>query len=512
MSVQEPTATATAATTDPATGEPAGEDAWDVIVIGGGPPGENAAQYAIAGSDRTAVIVEAELVGGECSYWACMPSKALLRPVEVLDAARAVPGVPVGDRLDVAAVLARRDAFTHGLDDSSQVSWAKATGIDVLRGRGRLAGERTVEVATAGGTRTVRARHAVVLATGSRPTLPDVPGLREALPWTSRDVTNLHEVPGRVLLIGGGVVACEAAVWLRALGAEVTLLLTGAGLLSRAEPFAGALVAQRFAELGIAVRTRVRLHRVERADAGPAVTGHVHGGEVTVVVDGEPLTADELVVATGRVPASTDLGLETVGLGDIRGGRVPTDAHQTVPVPGDWLYAVGDVTGRALLTHQGKYQARIAGAVIGARAEGRRLDGTDGTAGASFSRYRNAVDGADGAAVPQVVFADPQVAWVGLTARQARDAGIDVETVEYDLGAVAGASLLRDGYRGRALLVIDRATDTLVGATFAGPEVAELLHAATVAVVARVPLAALWHAVPSYPTVSEVWLRLLEAR
>jgi len=319
-------------------------------------------------------------------------------------------------------------------------------------------------------------------------------------------------VPRRVVIVGAGVVACEAAGWLRALGAEVTLL-GGSALLSRSEPFAGRLVADRFAELGIEVRLGARLERVERVQPGPAVTGHRHGGEVTVVVDGERLACDEIVVATGRRPASGDLGLSSVGLAaaDLGGpGFVPTDARQGVTgVDGDWLYAVGDVTGRAMLTHQGKYQARIAGAVIAARAEGRPLDDGDT---ARPGRHRNVVDGADGAAVPQVVFTDPQVASVGLTERQAREAGIDVETVSYDLGAVAGASLLRDGYTGRALLVIDRAADVLVGATFVGPEVAELLHAATVAVVARVPLAALWHAVPAYPTVSEVWLRLLEAR
>jgi dihydrolipoamide dehydrogenase len=485
-------------------------DEWDVVVLGGGPPGENAALYAIQGSGRTAVLVESERVGGECSFWACMPSKALLRPVEVLDAARAVPGVPVGERLDVDAVLARRDAFTHDLDDSSQVEWAKGAGIDVVRGRGRLAGERTVEVSTSSGTRTLRARHAVVLATGTTANIPDVPGLREALPWTSRDATNLHEVPGRIAIVGGGVVACESAVWLRALGAEVTLLVHGPGLLTRLEPAAGELVAARFAELGITVRTGARVERVERAESGPAITGHVHGGAVTVVVDGEPLVVDEILVATGRTPASADLGLETIGLDGsaLTGpGYVPTDAHHTVPdVAGDWLYAIGDVTGRALLTHQGKYHARIAGAVIAARAEGRSLDGPDA------GRYRNVVDGADGAAVPQVVFTDPQVAAVGLTTREARDRGIDVEVIEYDLGAVAGASLLRDGYRGRAIVVVDRAADVLVGATFVGPDVAELLHSATVALVGRVPLSTLWHAVPSYPTVSEVWLRLLEAR
>src|SRR6185503_15214510 len=183
----------------------------------------------------------------------------------------------------------------------------------------------------------------------------------------------------------------------------------------------------------------------------------------------------------------------------IERGYVPVDDHLSVPGY-DWLYAVGDLNGRALLTHMGKYQARIAGAVIGARAEGRPLDGP---------QY---LDLADHDKVPQVVFCDPQVAAVGITAAQARHRGLDVETVEYDLGHVTGASLQRDGYKGRAALVIDASRDVLVGATFVGPDVAELVHAATVAVVGAVPLSTLWHAVPSFPTVSEIWLRLLETR
>lgn len=472
-------------------------DQWDVIVVGGGPPGENAASYAIQGSNRTAAIVEKELVGGECSYWACMPSKALLRPVDVVDAANAIGGVR-GATLDVAGVLKRRDQFTHNHDDSSQVDWANSVGIDVVRGRGRLTGPREVTVATSDGQRTIRANHAVVLATGTTAMVPSTPGLREALPWTSRDATNLHEVPSKVAVIGGGVVACEAAVWLRALGAEVTMLVRGKALLARSEPFASALVAERFAELGIDVRFGAEIERVSRKSVADTGEGRVHGGPVDLVAGGETLVVAEVVVAAGRVPATGDLGLDALGL-PLRNGFVEVDDHLTVPGH-DWLYAVGDITGRALLTHMGKYQARIAGTVIGARAEGRSLDGP---------RYR---DVADHDMVPQVAFCDPQVASVGLTEQAARSRGIDVETVEYDLGNVAGAALQRDGYKGRAGLVIDRTSDVLVGATFVGPDVAELVHAATIAVVGKVPVSTLWHAVPSYPTVSEIWLRLLEAR
>ena len=468
---------------------------FDVIVIGGGPVGENAAQYATQGSDRTVVIVEHELLGGECSYWACMPSKALLRPSEVLDTARNMPGVKelVGDQpLDADAVLARRESFTHGLDDSSQMTWAETAGISVVRGHGRLTGKKTVEV----DGRTLTARHAVVLATGTTASVPNTPGLRDALPWISRDATNIHETPGHIAIIGGGVVATEAATWLLSLGAKVTMIVRGSSLLAGSEPFAGELVAEALKKRGATIMLDASLESVSRENPSDTGIGRIHGGPVALVVDGSEITVDEVLVAAGRTPGSADLGLSTLGLEE--GRYIDVDDHLNVPGH-QWLYAVGDVNGRAPLTHMGKYQGRVAGDVIAARAEGKPLDST---------RFRAT---ADHGQVPQVVFTPLEVASVGLTEAKAREAGIDVEIVAQDI-AVAGSSLQQDDYSGRAQLVIDRAADTIVGATFIGPGVAELVHAATVAVVGKVSLDDLWHAVPSYPTVSEIWLRLLESR
>jgi len=470
---------------------------YDVVVIGAGPVGENVADRIVQGG-LTVAIVERELVGGECSYWACMPTKALLRSGAALRAARQVPGAreAVTGDLDVAAVLARRDAFASNWQDDGQVSWLESAGIPLYRGHGRLSADRVVEVtAEDGTTTTLTARHAVVVATGSGALVPDIEGLRDAAPWTSREAVAAKQVPGRLAIIGGGVVASEMATAFSEFGSSVTMLARD-GVLHLAEPFVGERVAESLRAKGVSVRIGAEAGSVKRNDDGTV--------SITLA-DGEQVDADELLVAIGRTPNTRDLGLDTVGL--TPGEWLTVDDTLRVlgadgaPLGDGWLYAAGDVNRRVLLTHQGKYQARAVGDVIVARAKAEAVDD---------DRWGRHVATADERAVPQVVFTDPEVASVGLTAAAAEAAGLRIRVVDYDLAATAGSSLHAEGYQGHARMVVDEDRKVIAGFTLVGPDVAEMLHAATIAVVGEVPLDRLWHAVPAFPTVSEVWLRLLE--
>ena len=454
-------------------------DEYDVLVIGAGPAGENVADRAVR-QGLTAAIIESELAGGECSYWACMPSKALLRPVAAVDEARHVEGVQ-GATLDPAGVLDRRDSFASSWKDDGQVKWLAGARIDLYRGHGRLTGPKAVSTSQA----ELRARHAVAVATGSDALIPPVPGLAAARPWTSREATSAKEAPHRLAVIGGGVVGCEMATAWQALGSQVTLIARGR-LLAGTEEFAGQLVADGLRRAGVDVRAGVSATAVHRAGLGGPVTLELD--------DGSTGEADEVLAAAGRTPRTSDIGLDSVGLEP--GSWLDVDGTMRVSaVEGGWLYATGDVNHLALLTHMGKYQARICGDAIAARARG------DEPATTAW---------ADQAAVPQVIFTQPEVASVGPTAAAARAAGRNISVVDYDLGAVAGSKLFADGYTGQARMVVDEDRGTMIGATLAGPGAGELIHAATVAVAGQVPLNLLWHAVPSYPTMSEIWLRLLE--
>ncbi|MEU5217365.1 NAD(P)/FAD-dependent oxidoreductase [Streptomyces sp. NPDC020807] len=470
-------------------------DTYDVVVVGGGPGGEVVADRVVR-SGLTAVVVEADAVGGECSYRACVPSKALLRPGAALAAARAVDGArqAVTGDVDPARALARRDRFTGRGDDTGQADWLDGAGVALVRGRGRLAGERRVEVTGSdGAVRTLSARRAVVVSTGTEPALPGVEGIDRIGVWTNRQATTADAVPERLVVIGGGVVACETATAWSSLGSSVTLLVRDQALLTGWEPCAGEEVTRGLNDLGVTIRFGTSAVRVARDDDTRAVTVHTD--------DGAALVCDEVLAAVGRRPRTADLGLDSVGLP--AGGRLPVDdTCRVTGVAGDWLYAVGDVNHRAPLTHMAKYQARACAAAIAERAAGR-------PATTGGRQPWNAES--DRTAVPQAVFTRPEIASVGLTEHAAREAGIAVRAVEYRVDDVAGAALHADDYRGFAKLVVDETRGVVVGCTLTGPMATELIHTATVAIVGEVPLERLWHAVPAFPTVSEVWLRLLEA-
>jgi dihydrolipoamide dehydrogenase len=452
-----------------------GEREFDVVVVGAGPAGEVCAGRAADGGLRVA-IVEQELIGGECSFYACMPSKALLRPGELLAEIERVPGVRemASGELDPGLVFARRDEVIHNRDDSGMEPWLQEHGIELFRGRGALDGERTVIV----GAERLRATRAVVIATGTTAAVPPIDGLAEARPWSNREATTAHEVPGRLLILGGGVVGVELAQAWNSLGASVTLVEAVDRVLAAEEPFVSEQIGAALAARGVDIRTGAKAVEASRGE----------GGQVSLRLEGgEELRGDELLVAVGRRPRTTELGLETAGVE--AGGYLAVDDRLRVG-GSEWLYAIGDVNGRSLLTHMGKYQARIcADAILG----------------------KDVAATADKIGSPRVVFTDPQLAAVGLTLAQAEKQRIKARAVDVETAANAGASFHGRDAPGTSRIVVDTEREVIVGASFVGPEIAESLHAATIAVTAEIPISRLAHAVPAFPTRNEVWLKLLEA-
>ncbi|MDO8210486.1 NAD(P)/FAD-dependent oxidoreductase [Conexibacter sp. CPCC 206217] len=450
---------------------------FDVIVVGAGPAGEVAAGK-LAGRGFATALIERELVGGECSFYACMPSKALLRPGELAEETHRVPGVSDAS-IETIAALRRRDQVIHDLDDSGQLPWVEDKGIELIRGDARFEGERRLRVTTTEGEELLlEARRAVVIAVGSASAIPPIPGLAELEPWTNREITTARQVPPRLLILGGGVVGVEMAQAWSSFGAQVTLVEAGPRLIAQEEELASEQVTASLRAHGVDVRTGVRATGARR-DQGDATS-------VLTLEDGEELRAEVLVVAAGRKPRTDGLGLETIGLEP--GRPVTVDEHLQVPGR-DWLYAIGDCNGRELLTHQGKLQARVATAhIAGDHAAALLPIGPP----------------------PRVIFCEPQVAAVGHTLATARRAGVDAAVVDARLDKTAAASFHGKGVEQHVRFVVDPARRILIGATFVAPDVAEFVHAASIAVAGEVSLDRMAQVAAPFPTRSEVWLQLAD--
>src|SRR5918992_236523 len=528
---------------------------YDAVVIGSGPSGRTVSQR-LAKNSFSVALVENELVGGDCAYWACIPSKALLRPPEALTEARKVDGSrqAAQGQLSVESTSARRDTFVDNWRDDNLTKRLREDGVEIIRGQGKLDGPRRVIVVLSNNkdstgrdninnnnsralTKVLVANHAVVLSTGSSAVIPsEIQGLAEAHPWTSRNATSAKKAPRSLAIIGDGAVACEMAHAWWALGArEVVMISRHSRILDKYEPLVSDRLAKAFKQRGISIYNNVNVREVKRINSGNASKQENGGGSVQIMLDdGNTIAAEEVLVAVGRKPNTDKVGLETVGLEP--GNWLDTDDTCLVKRvdggSGEWLYAVGDINHRALLTHVGKYQARACSTAIITRATGTHniisnnnnnyhhdnsgLDSSDtsnrnnAANNTTFDHGNTWLATSDHMAVPQVIFTDPQIASVGLTEESARSLNIHVRAVESEIGMLPGAQLHTDGYDGQAKIVVDEDRHVMVGATFIGPQVGDLLHAATIAIVAQVPLDRLWHAIPSFPTMNEVWISLLE--
>lgn len=471
---------------------------FDVIVIGSGPCGRQVGSKTAAGGLNT-VIIEDELWGGDCPFWACMPSKALLRPGEALAAARQVGGakqlIATDKKVDLPGVLARRDKIVQNYSDQFFVNLSLKQDCTVVRGRGTLQSEKTVLVKHASGDKTLTARHAVVIATGSEPVIPhDIKGIHDIDVWTPREATSVKEIPEHLIVIGGGVVGSEMATAYATYGSKVTVITPTSEILDRYEPEAGRRVREALAAQNVDFHLSSRVVEAWKEPSTGLVSVKLSSGTV--------VTGSAVLLAAGRRPRTKNIGLESIGLA----ASLDVDPTTLVNgVNGHWLYAVGDANWKSPTTHMGEYQARIAAGAIIARA----------APSASAQTLNSEPWGphaatADDLAVSQVVVTDPNVGSVGLTLAAALKKGIKAQAVDVEFNFPGAWVFAEFDYDGWARWVVDTDKNVLVGATIVGRETGDLLHASTVALVGQVPLDRLVHAVPSFPTRSEVYGLLLE--
>jgi pyruvate/2-oxoglutarate dehydrogenase complex dihydrolipoamide dehydrogenase (E3) component len=443
-------------------------DRFDVIIIGMGPGGE-AAAGRLLDAGRQVAVVERELIGGECAYWACIPSKTLLRAPEAKAEAGRAAGVAT-PALDWAALRDYRDYMVRHLDDAAQVRGYEQAGATVVKGTARLAGPGRVDVN--GGL--LAADH-IVIATGSQPLRPPIDGLDQVTVWTNREATTVRDIPGRVLLIGGSAAGIELGQFYARMGAQTTIIQRAGRLIDREDPRVGELAAQALAADGVTVHAGRTVTRARRE----------RGGAVITLDDGTTVETDVVILGAGRRPATADLGLDTVGIQPGEHGAIRVDERCRA---GEGLWALGDVTGVALFTHVAMYQGRVVADNILGRHRAASYDG-----------------------IPRVVFADPEIAAAGLTAARARRRGIDTAAAETSLAdAIARPWTYERDPRGALGLLADRGRRVLVGAWAVAPLASEWIHQAALAIRAQIPIDILLDQVAQYPTYSEAYLAALE--
>jgi pyruvate/2-oxoglutarate dehydrogenase complex dihydrolipoamide dehydrogenase (E3) component len=441
---------------------------FDVAILGAGPAGEHAA-HALVAEGRRVALIERELIGGECSNWACIPTKTLLRASEVrVESERAAGVEPAA--LDWPELARYRDYMTSAGDDSGRVSNYQQMGVTVIKGDGRLAGPGRLAV----GERELEA-DSILISTGSDPVIPPIDGLAEAGFWTNREATAMQEIPSSAVVIGGGPVGIELAQFMRRFGSRVALVQGAPRLADREDERVSELLAEALRADGIELRTGAHAERVRTDGAERVLT----------LEDGSELRGERLIIAVGRKPRSAGIGLETIGVEPGLHG-IPVDDGCRVA---EGVWAAGDCTGVMLFTHLAKYQARIALA---------------GMRGSSAS--------ADYRAIPRVIFTDPEVAAVGLSEAQAVASGLDPVTARIDLaGSIARPYTYEQDPRGELSVVFDRARRVMLGAWAVGPLASEWIHQAVLAIRAEVPLDVLLDTVAQFPSYSEAYLSALQA-
>lgn len=486
---------------------------FDVIILGAGPVA-NFAEQRLVKAGLSVATVQFELFGGDCHYFACLPSKALLRPGEALDAAKAVGGAreAIGNNgLSVEAIFKRRDIVVGEWNDKPAIAEAESNGITVIRGFGRIAGVKQVSVQPYGEAQLyhLSATQAIIVATGSTHVLPSISGIEELQEgkelWINRDATAANITPEHLIILGAGAVGSEMATFYSRIGSRVTLISSTAEILPKVEPHAAQIVRRSLEASGVSIKLATQVSKIKKQAANELIV---------VLSNGEEISGSVILNAMGRRPRTYDLGLESIGLPG-NGEPLITDPSLSVRVPdtvedakgaGAWLYAIGDVNALGPTTHMGVYQARIASNAILSSIRNKSP-----STKINIPRGFNVTEARDSRGTfPQVIFTEPNIAAVGYTLTSAQARGLRVRAVDSDFN-IPGAMLFGDGFPGWARWIVEEGTEKLVGATFCCVEASEFVNASSVAIGNGLKLRDMIHVVPPFPTRGEIWRFLLDA-